>query len=482
MILAGGATLTLHNASAGTLGVVEAPLSLSITAPDKATLGTLAKYTVTEAHGIALTKVTWTFDGQAGGHALTGLANSTVQVWNTTGAHTVRVAARASGGRQAEATASTAVIGAPLASSVFTNCALTPAGEVRCWGYGNYGTLGNDDVSDVAVPVAAIGLSGMLGLAGGRNHICGVTSGRTAQCWGNNISGQLGNAQTFHSGSNPLPLPVDNLTDVVSMVGGQDHTCALKTDGTVACFGDNTYGELGIGSVGGAFVEPQPVPGLSNVVALSAGRGLYTCALKADGAVLCWGNNEVGELGDGKGGEPRSSPGPVLNAAGDALAGVLALRSGRFHSCAILDDGQASVVCWGDNRRNQVSGGASNVLYPATPVPGLSGVTALSTTDDSSCASGFDTSFKCWGDNAYAESDGKGVPGTTLTAPTKFRGLQGAKQPSYGSGGESFLCVLTAKGGAKCVGRGGEGELGDGTFADAYTLQRVQAPAGSFWH
>jgi alpha-tubulin suppressor-like RCC1 family protein len=491
VLVAAGTLAVGQDARAGTVGpradggvdvAAKTPLSLSITSPARAPLGTLAKYTVVEAHGIPLTQVTWYFDGVAGGHALSGLANGTVQVWNTPGTHAVRVVASASGGRSAQATASTAAIGAPMASSAFTTCALTPAGEVRCWGYGNFGTLGNGSAANSAFPVVADGLGGMLGLAGGHEHFCGVTSTQTVACWGDDTSGQLGNVDTFHHISNPVPLPVGDLTGVVSIVAGNAHTCALKVDGTVACFGSNVEGELGIGSVGGTFVTPQPVVDLSTVVALSAGGGFFTCALKADGTVVCWGDNETGQLGDGtSSGTRRTRPGPVLNADGTPLGGVLALRSGQDHSCALLDDGNASVVCWGYNARNQVSGGASNVVYPATPEPGLTGVSSLSMTGSSSCAAAFDGSFKCWGDNGYAESDGKGVPGTTVTPPAPFRGLQAAKQPLYGSGGNGFLCVLTKQGGARCVGLGVDGELGQGAFATAYVLQTVAVPAGTFW-
>jgi Regulator of chromosome condensation (RCC1) repeat len=173
---------------------------------------------------------------------------------------------------------------------------------------------------------------------------------------------------------------------------------------------------------------------------------------------------------------------PVRTAAGTPLTGVLALRSGTYHSCAILDDGRASVVCWGFNDNNQVSP-LNNRQPPFTAVAGLSGVSALSLTVGGTCAADLAGGFSCWGSNALGESDGKGVAGTTVPAPALFEGLQGLAtlQPTYASGGLNFRCVLTAAGGARCVGRGGEGQIGHGVFANALSLQNVSAPAGTFW-
>jgi len=456
------------------------PLILSLSAPPNAAMGTLVPYSVTETQGIALTSLSWTFDGVAGGHGYPGFGNGTLQAWNTPGVHTVRVVATASNGRTAQATATLAAVGTPLASGQAHSCALTQDGHVQCWGYGGNGELGNGATLNQATPVSVTGLVGVLGLAAGDGHSCALLADRSVKCWGDNGSGELGNLATSN-GHSALPVAVDGLSNVVSLAAGRYHTCALKGDGSVACFGQNTEGELGANTSASKSVTPVGIAGLSNVVAISAGRGYFTCALKADATVVCWGDNSAGQIGSGSTTTASyATPQPVLTAAGTPLNRVLALRSGVDHSCAIVDDGSYSELCWGNNSYKQVSSGGSGA-YPATAVPNATGVLMLATTDYSSCAFDVHSAFKCWGSNYYGESDGAGVAGQYVPTPAAVIGLQGTGLPEYASGGNEFLCALQASGGARCVGRGGNGQLGNGASADAYAPQTVTVPAGTFW-
>jgi alpha-tubulin suppressor-like RCC1 family protein len=474
----GGVAVTCVAADADTR-----PLSLALAPPANAAMGTAVPYTVTERQGIVLTGTTWYFDGAVGGHALTGLTNGKLQVWNTPGVHTLRVVATASNGRSAEATASISAVGQPLAAGTSHSCALTVGSTVKCWGNGNSGALGDGSTSVASPPVSVTGgVLGVLALASGDGHSCALKFDGSVACWGDNGEGQLGDATSFHSVVNPIPVAVGGLGGVVAIVAGRYHTCALKADGTVACFGKNSENELGSASTASQSVVPVAVAGLSNVVALSAGGGYFTCALKADTSVACWGDNESGQLGTGSSTPSQTgAPQTVLTATGTALNRVLAIRSGVHHSCAIVDDGSYSVFCWGDNSFKQVSAGASGV-YAATPVPGLSGALMLSVTDYSSCAFSVPSSFKCWGSNYFAESDANGVAGTYVTSPTAVTGLQStATLPEYASGGNEFMCALQSDGSAKCVGRGGNGQIGNGTNTDALSVQPVSAAVGTFW-
>ena len=133
----------------------------------------------------------------------------------------------------------------------------------------------------------------------------------TVSCWGYNDFGQLGASSSDQCPLNTnlacskSPISVQGLTSVAQLAGGGVHTCALKTDGSVLCWGSNAKGQLGAKSKDACgsnatpcSLTPVVVAGLSAVVELDAG-GSHTCARKADGTVLCWGWNEQGQLGDG---------------------------------------------------------------------------------------------------------------------------------------------------------------------------------------
>jgi alpha-tubulin suppressor-like RCC1 family protein len=131
-------------------------------------------------------------------------------------------------------------------------------------------------------------------------------------------------------------------------------------DQTVQCWGDNSNGELGT-AAGAATVVPMPVAvaGLATVTAISAGRegGYFACALLADTTVACWGQNNLGQLGNGT---TTSSPTPV---AVSGLSGVTAISSGNDFACALLAD--ATVKCWGRNNEGQLGNGTTvNATVP----------------------------------------------------------------------------------------------------------------------
>ena len=180
--------------------------------------------------------------------------------------------------------------------------------------------------------------------------------------------------------------------------------CALKPDGSVACWGDNQYGQLGDGTVVTS-ATPVTVPGLTGLLALSAGGG-HTCALKADRTVSCWGQNVRGGLGDGTV-VNKSSPTAVTG-----LTGAMALSGGTLHTCALRSD--ATVVCWGVNDTGQLGDGTLIDRLTPTAVPGLTNVVAISAGKQHTCALKTDGSVACWGRNT------DGQVGDGSLSPTRF--------------------------------------------------------------
>ena len=249
-----------------------------------------------------------------------------------------------------------------MAAGYLHTCAVTTGGAVRCWGDNGFGQLGFAAPVRQLTPVAVADLaSGWAAVTAGAFHNCALSNQGRLKCWGYNASGQLGNG--LIESSNPVPQEV-YLGGMAStaVATGHSHTCALRGDGGVWCWGDNLFGQLGDGT-GVDRLLPVVVPGLeSGVVAVSA-KSFHTCALLASGAVKCWGSNDEGQLGNGT---RLDSLVPV----DVGLAGAIAVGTGQYHSCAALTDG---VRCWGLNSHGQLGDGTTvRRLVPTAvtfPVP-----------------------------------------------------------------------------------------------------------------
>jgi alpha-tubulin suppressor-like RCC1 family protein len=202
-----------------------------------------------------------------------------------------------------------------LSAGYFGTCAVVN-GAARCWGWNAYGQLGDGTTTDRLTPVQPVGLAtGVLSVVYGLYHSCALVAGAKPKCWGSNGNGELGNGS---SASSLTPVEATLLpTNASHIVLGSGYTCALAA-GQVWCVGSLIGASPGI---------PLPFP--SDIVALSRAGGL--CAIRASGAVLCWGDNQWGQLGRGTAGyRPQPSDFvPSLNLWGDA---TISTSAGPFLS------------------------------------------------------------------------------------------------------------------------------------------------------
>ena len=190
----------------------------------------------------------------------------------------------------------------------------------------------------------------------GSNHTCALLSTKTVDCWGYNGEGELGNGTTTDSS---VPVAVKRLTGVISVSAGFNYTCALLITKTVKCWGDNSFGDLGDGTTTDSSV-PVAVKGLTGVAAIASGDW-QACARLSTGTVKCWGYNVLGDLGDGTSTGPGFCSGifscSTTPVGVKELSGVTAIASGGWHSCARLSTGK--VKCWGDNEYGELGDGRS---------------------------------------------------------------------------------------------------------------------------
>ena len=196
------------------------------------------------------------------------------------------------------------------------------------------------------------GLTDAVGVAPGSGHTCAVRVNGLVTCWGSNFNGQLGNGFT-DSGAHVFPAGVPDLDEVVAVASGGNHSCALRTNGTVRCWGANFSGQIGDGTISLFDSRPSPtaVNGLGAVVVLALGDE-HSCARRTDGDVRCWGRDDNRQLGDGfTTNQPTQitvadhfSGTPTTGFVPTPLLDVEGLAAGETHSCALQVDEQKFAV------------------------------------------------------------------------------------------------------------------------------------------
>jgi alpha-tubulin suppressor-like RCC1 family protein len=360
------------------------------------------------------------------------------------------------GGGHGTGNSGTGKSGLSVSAGQSLTCVLTTSDGVKCWGWNNYGELGNGTTTNSDVPVNVSGLtSGVSAVSAGYDQSCAVTTSGGVKCWGDNTYGQLGNGTTT---SSDVPVNVSGLTSGVSAVsaGGVEHACALTSSGGVQCWGGNNDGQLGNGTNTSSYI-PVVVSGLASGVSAISAAGNQTCALTSSGGAMCWGYNADGELGTGA---TANSYVPVV--VSGLASGVSAISVGDVLACALTTSG--GVKCWGANSAGELGNGATAESDVPVNVSGLSsGISAISAGGFHACALTTSGGVQCWGANAAGQL-GNGT-NTSSDVPVDVSGLTSGVKAI--SAGYMHTCALTSSRGVKCWGLNTDGELGDGTTTES---------------
>ncbi len=234
--------------------------------------------------------------------------------------------------------------GVAITGGHYHYCAVLASQQVVCWGENNNGELAELSEDWRRTPVLIPGITGAEKVATGSDHSCALTGGRIL-CWGSNASGQLG-AGLSQRGSTPEPQTVLGIEDAVDVVAGESYGCALRSGGRVSCWGSNYVGQLGA-EVEDLSDAPVDVDGLPEIVELAAGD-IHACARTADHRLFCWGSASDGRIGPDITSQTTT---PVEVDAGS----VEHVVAGGAHTC-VLSAG--AVLCFGNNDAGQLGDGS----------------------------------------------------------------------------------------------------------------------------
>ena len=297
-------------------------------------------------------------------------------------------------------------------------------------------------------------------------HTCAILDDGSVSCWGQNNFGQLGDGTTTDRNA---PTQISSLgTDrtAVAITAGDFHTCAILDDGSVSCWGSNNYGQIGDGTntLRNTPTQTSSLGTDRTAVAITAGA-YHTCAILDDGSVSCWGRNNYGGLGDGTTTD-RNTPTQTSSLGTDRTA--VAITAGAYHTCAILDD--ESVSCWGRNTYGQIGDGTTTNRNTPTQTSSLGTdrtAVAISTGQHHTCAILDDGSVSCWGHNGQGRL-GDGTS-TNRHTPTQTSSLGTDRIAVAISNGFQNTCAILDDGSVSCWGINDHYQLGDGTNTDRNT-------------
>ncbi|MCX6854862.1 MAG: MBG domain-containing protein [Verrucomicrobia bacterium] len=357
------------------------------------------------------------------------------------------------------------------------------------WGRNYSGELGNNTTTGSTLPLVVMTtdmLSGktVVAVAAGYQHSMALCSDGTVAAWGYNGSGQLGNNSTLDS---TVPVAVTaagvlSSKTVVAVSAGSDHSVALCSDGTLAAWGSNDLGQLGINS---RAVSIVPVAVTRNgvlfgktVVAVSAGSA-HSLALCSDGTLAAWGYNGAGQLGNNS---TTSSSAPVAVARNGVLSGktVVAVSAGGNHSMALCSDG--TVAAWGYSGSGQLGNNStlkSTVPVALTVTGVLSGktVVGVSAGKDHSVALCSEGTVAVWGDNYYGQLGNNSTRNSSVPVVVTATGVLSGRTVVAVSAGATHTMALLSDGTVAAWGYNGLGQLGNNSMANSTVPVAVNTSA-----
>ena len=354
-----------------------------------------------------------------------------------------------------------------VTAGTHATCGLTSDDAAWCWGWDNFGQLGNGDASGTFdVPQAVVGGHRWAMVDTGGESTCAVRVDGSAWCWGANGEGQLGTGAPGDDVAEPVRVIGDGSWRTVTV--GHQHACGVQADGSAWCWGRNPSGQLGNGSAGVSSPVPIRVVGEATWRSIDADSG-NTCGVQEDGSAWCWGADHYGQLGDGPndyGSAPARSTVPVRVAGAPAWTSV---RAG-LTACGVAADGTG--WCWGSNANNKLGYPGTQGEQAAEPVQVAGSWSDITPGAGHVCGVRTDGSAWCWGSAQSGQTGSEsGLPVTN--GPMRVSGDGGWESVSAG-----YNHTCGTKGGRTlwCWGANEMGKLGVGDRSNRHAPAQVAVP------
>jgi alpha-tubulin suppressor-like RCC1 family protein len=367
----------------------------------------------------------------------------------------------APGAAEALAIGIQALVFSQVSTGDMHTCGITTTGRAYCWGKNFQGQLGDGTDTTRLLPTPVAGGLVFRNVSAGQDHTCGVTTDFLAYCGGEPISGKLGIGSPVRRIVTTPTRVAGGLKFRVVAVGSA-HSCGLTVpDDRAYCWGDNSLGQLGDGTTTERDT-PVPVAGGRRFRQVTTGA-IHTCAVTPSYQGYCWGWDAEGQLGDGATRQNRSRP--SLVAGGHLFAQISA---GFTNTCAVTTTARA--FCWG---RSPVGDGSTLSRFEPRAVSGNLSFTRVTAGDSHMCGETTGKKAYCWGTNSLGSlGNGVGGVGGIEPKPVAVSGGLLFAQLSAGRG----TCGKTPEGAAYCWGENGDGQLGDGTTVSRFVPTLVANP------
>lgn len=354
-------------------------------------------------------------------------------------------------------------------------------GEIRCWGEGSKGEIGDSFGADSATPQPLFFENNntlFVDVASGYNHSCAVTEKSAIYCWGANNDAALGNNTTTAATAPVQTKTLDGATAQAKQIAvGSFHSCALSVEDIVYCWGYSGSGQVGVGNfdLGGgvaAAKTPQAVsfPVSSPPISIAVGY-THSCAVHENGALTCWGSSSLGQLGnecvfnstdetdcDNNKSSPTVSP---FFDSSTPSKHALAVAAGRYHTCVVSLDRR--LYCFGYNNDGQLGIGSVN----SYTIPQLVGslpdfVQQIALGERHSCALLQNGDLYCFGNNTSGQLGNSSTANSLLPKQTQFTAYTPLPTIVGIAAGGSYSCAWDNTDAIYCWGANNKGQFGTG--------------------